>query len=105
MKNKKVKRTNIVGKVFFIVLAWGILFWANIFCLFIKKIQIYPRIVIIVAFLILTVYGIYIIKKINKDESQKEWNVNKNTKKVNPKGWFFLSFNIKSIKTKGGNKW
>ena len=72
MKRQKEKRTNITGRAFLLALTWGILFWANLICLFIKKIPLYPRIIIISAFVILTGYGIYIIKKINKDESQKE---------------------------------
>ncbi len=72
MKKKKIKRTNSAGKTFIMVLAWGILFWANVFCLFDKKIPIYPRIVIIVAFLVLSVYWICIVKKIYKDKSEDE---------------------------------
>ncbi len=64
------KRKNIANRALIVALVWGVLFWVSIVCLFIKKISLYPRIAIIACFLILTVYGIFIGKKIYNESKE-----------------------------------
>lgn len=64
------KQKNIANRALIVALVWGVLFWASIGCLFIKKISLYPRIAIIACFLILTVYGIFIGKKIYNESKE-----------------------------------